>query len=1060
MSSLSKTEIDALFDEIDFDFKEGQKRSVDNNLCKPRIFNKRDPPFHLNIGRIKDELKEGHEVEVRYGYFFGKKFVPGVPKEAFYNILKVLNDAVPGVKPVESVDYIVQEGKSSVRIIEKKGKRTIQEKTKLDHKDIYDWGFRIAAASETPFSNPEKELDRYGEDMAGKVIRRKVRYTFLMNTRQWDLTIVTDPKSPHKDPIFEVEIEYFEDALDDPLGFEKRVEKDFKEGLRHLYKSSKENIMSMKSLNVLIENYNNLFNNCNSKNIKGRFYEIENKPQAFKFSHIFSGNDYHVTPKLDGLRRRIFIDVNGIFIINPGTRYAQQIAGPYSPTPETSIADTVMDTEYYNKTGEYEDSPKYFPFDVLIFDGVSYLSKPFSERISKARVINLDMFDFSKPFFRNGAPLGEKGNGTFFDSYAMCLEWQDEHPDIDFDGQIAQPENPPYKSFTTMKIKPLDEITVDLYTEIDDKGYVTLKSYTAVKKRDHALGADPRGMKVEKFGPDPIKWKEIRGSGPKKVKSGFIGEYNLLEEHPFIRFKGFRHDKVKPNFSKVVDSVKRSFYDDPITEDDLLGETLLAWRKWASLNKRNEISEYIPDNSRVLDIGVGRGGTLLAAAKKADDVYGIDPDKKNLKDLWKRINTAIEEGTSGWDEYLKDRVHTMVAKGQDTEKVLKFIETPVNAALSMFSLSFFFESEKDLDALVETIDQSVKNTKDQGGVVLVNFMDGDKVGDLLKSGKISTDLYTIKLGHKNKSDKKKVSSFKKKDDIPIGTPISIKFEKEKNPIFKYQEEWLAPFDLFKKKMEGKGFRVIKDKSLGENAVLPESNKEFADLNRTVVFQRGKVGGKGLVRQRVVYKEPEESRNIEELRPGKTAVMKLPIDPLEGKKYLNEGKYNRHGVEWDESSFLRSVLFSTSDEYQEADKEERDELVQEYREEIDGMLDKKLFGKLKKGNVQKRLAFDKLYTRVDDKIINGEKVAVEAGFIEYKGRVLNGAVGDEIGLVLTELDPNIKIYVVDESGKLLSQVGKGKEKVFIMKIGDYAYAPLEKKGASNKSFVSVATSKSS
>lgn len=1046
--SLSKSEIDAIFDEIDFNFSEHQRPNVVNETCKPRVFKSKPPVFNLNIGRIKDDLKDGAEVEVRYGYFIGKKFVPGVPKEAFYNLLESLNQKVKDVKPVETVDYIVnQQGKSTVRIIEKKGKRQIETKTRLDHKDLPAWGFRIASAQEEPLSEieKEKELDRYGDDMAGKVVRRKVRYTFPLEKRQWDLTIVTDPKSPHKDPIYEVEIEYTSSIKD----FEKRVEKDFKNGLQLLYKTSKNNILSMRDLDILMDNFNNLFDSCNSKKVSGRFFEIENKPGAFKFSNVFGGSEYHVTPKLDGLRRRIFIDVNGIYIVNPGTRYAQQIAGPYAPTPETAIADTVMDTEYYDKSDDYVDEPKYFPFDVLIFDGVSYLNKPFSERISKARAVNLPIFDFSKPFFKNGVRYTEEGEGTFFDSYAACVEWQDENPQLVFDGQIAQAEDPPYKSFTTMKIKPPEELTVDLFTEIDDKGYVTLKSYTSMKKRDIQLGADPRGMKVEKFGtgPDagkPIKWKQIRGSGPKKPKSGFIAEYHLLQDYPFVKFKGFRRDKVKPNFSTVVDSVRRSFYDDPITEEDLLGETLLPWRKWASANKRNEINIYIPEGSRILDIGVGRGGTLLAAAKRASQVYGIDPDKKNLQELWDRINTDVERGQrGGWDEFLMDRVDTKVAKGQDTEDIIKFIEDPVNAALSMFSLSFFFESEKDLDALVETIDQSVKNTTDQGGVVLVNFMDGERVGKELKDkGKLSTDLYTIKLGHKGKKDKNVIKDFKNSGDIFIGVPISIKFEKEKNPIFKYQEEWLAPYNIFLTKMKAKGFEPIKDLYLDENAILPESNKEFAKLNRTVVFKRGKLGGKGMQRQRVKYKEEKEEEFIKELQPGQIEEIKLPIDPLDGNVYLKDGVYIRRGVKWDESSFLRSYLSQAESEYRDSTVEEKEEMVTNLRKKLGDKLTKKVFGKLKAGNVQKRLAFDKLYTRVDDKIIGDQKVAVEAGYIEYTGRVANGPVGHEIAHVLSLLNKDVKIFIVDQTGKLLDSLGKGKEKIYIMKIGDYAYAPLE------------------
>src|SRR5690606_19860867 len=112
-----------------------------------------------------------------------------------------------------------------------------------------------------------------------------------------------------------------------------------------------------------------------------------------------------------------------------------------------------------------------------------------------------------------------------------------------------------------------------------------------------------------------------------------------------------------------------------------------------------------------------------------------------LNMLWERINE--NEATA---EQLEDKVVTLKTKGQNTDEILKFIETPVDVALSMFSLSFFYKSEKTLDALVETFDKAVASN----GTVIVNFMDGDRVGEMLKSKTIDNNLYKIKLGHKNK----------------------------------------------------------------------------------------------------------------------------------------------------------------------------------------------------------------------------------------------------------------------------------------------------------------------
>ena len=957
------TDIDKLFEEVDFNFAKRQISSAIpvNAACGPKIFPTNPPPFNLVLSKIKQELAKGSEVEVRYGFFVGRKFIAGVPKEAFYNLLQVLQKTGEAVV-TNTTDYIIE----NVRIVDQNGKKYVEKKTRLDYRDLEAWGLRISAATEEKLG--EMEADKY--DISSASIRRKMRYSFPMKTRRWDLTIVTDPNALDKDAIFEVEIEYFQDALNDKLGFEARVEKDFKDGLCHLYKTSKENIMSAVNLKILLANYNNLFD-CNKKNIMDRFNDLENKPQSFDLKNVFTGNKYYITPKLDGLRRRLFVDVNGIFIVSPGTRYVEQIAGPYAPTPELAVVDTVLDTEYYKG--------KYYPFDVLFCNGVSYLNSSFTDRISKSRVVNLDIFNFDKPFFST----------SFFDDYKKCLEWQSENPDLNFDGQIAQADMPPYKSLMTMKIKPLEEITVDLLTEIN-KGVVTLKSY------------DKNGLKIEKFGDGPIKWKEIKGDGESKPGTGFIAEYNLLAEHPWLKFKGYRNDKIKPNFSNVVTSVKHSFYKDPITQEDLLGETLTTWRKWASLNKRNEISEYIYPGSIILDIGVGRGGTLLAAAKAGAKVFGIDPSKKNLKDLWDRINKSIEEG-EGWTDELKENVMTMVAKGQDTKEIVKFVGNSADAIISMFSLSFFYESEKELDALIETIDMTLGND----GVVLFNFMDGERVGKLLlKDGKIDNDLYSIKLGHKGQKDPA-VAKFKESEKMGFGIPISITLKQEPDPIFKYQEEWLANFDLLASKMKDSGFKIVKDKFL-DDTILPESNTEFARLNRTVVFKRG-----GIIRNRVLYKADKEDDVVE-------------IGQLAVGKSERWGDYVRHGVEWDDSSFIASATFGMGLD------------VGDVRGKMHELMDSKLYAKLKDGNVKKRIAFDKLYTIDKAKFIDTDKQAFKASFKEYQNRLLSGPVGHESALLLTMLYP-IQIVVLDGS-RIVETIGKGETK-YVLKISNYAYSPL-------------------
>ena len=370
--------------------------------------------------------------------------------------------------------------------------------------------------------------------------------------------------------------------------------------------------------------------------------------------------------------------------------------------------------------------------------------------------------------------------------------------------------------------------------------------------------------------------------------------------------------------------------------------------------------------------------------------------------MWDRINKSIEEG-EGWTDELKENVMTMVAKGQDTKEIVKFVGNSADAIISMFSLSFFYESEKELDALIETIDMTLGND----GVVLFNFMDGERVGKLLlKDGKIDNDLYSIKLGHKGQKDPA-VAKFKESEKMGFGIPISITLKQEPDPIFKYQEEWLANFDLLASKMKDSGFKIVKDKFL-DDTILPESNTEFARLNRTVVFKRG-----GIIRNRVLYKADKEDDVVE-------------IGQLAVGKSERWGDYVRHGVEWDDSSFIASATFGMGLD------------VGDVRGKMHELMDSKLYAKLKDGNVKKRIAFDKLYTIDKAKFIDTDKQAFKASFKEYQNRLLSGPVGHESALLLTMLYP-IQIVVLDGS-RIVETIGKGETK-YVLKISNYAYSPL-------------------
>lgn len=918
--------------------------------------------FPRNFNPRQESKYEGHEFEIRFGTFDNKRFVPGVPKEYFYNLLNKMQEKMK-TEPVTSVTFINQEG---IRIIETGQSKTIDKKVNLTNTDYPEFGIRVSISHEE--KRDEKELKRFS-DYGSWTKRRKTRWSYTIGKRILDLTISTSPSRTGEITSYEVEIEYPESHA--------TLVQDYMTVTSHLQKSSLKNIMSDNSISVLISNFNGILSNKEFD----VFDRVENKPGSFDWSNVFYGGTYYLTPKLDGVRRRLFFDVNGVFEVAPGTRYARQIYRP------VAAVKTIIDAEFYNG--------KYYPFDILAVDGRSLLTNPFSYRLESLSTISFDLFA-EKPFF---------SSGNFYDGVVQSLKWMKDHNKMKFDGVIAQSNEPLYAGLQTMKIKPLEELTVDLYTRIDDMKQVRLYSWSkeGLKEENFSKPGEALSMKSE-LG----RYTTVNLKLPKNVKNDFIAEYRFIQKEPFLVFKGFRNEKINPNFHRIVDSVYKDYFITPVSFDDLTDKTLLPWRKWASSVKRKIINDFVPAGARVLDIGIGRGGTMQETARRASVVFGVDPDTKNIESLTTRI-----AATEGQERRLLDKIQILEGKGQETDKIIKFIGGPVDVVMSFFSLSFFYKSNKDLDAFVETCKMALSN----GGKVILMFMDGERTRRALIDKTVSP-LVSI------------TSSTENPPKDLVGVPITIDLLTEPDPIFRKQKEWLAPFDILSQKLIAAGFSRLgsSDGFLDKGAVLPPHNMAFAKMNRVVIFEKGE-------REQ---KLAQEDFQIKSLKVGEQDKI--------GTHWI------RFGVKWDESSFLRSFLYTVSDQYK---KDQSDSLVTSLRAELVKVCTRKVFDELKGGKVSKRLAFNLLFggekrgVLKADKVIDKQKrkqleeMAYKAAYDEYINRLKNGMVGHEAAGLLTLIYPNRKVITINDDDIEIDRVGKGSKTSYILKVGTYAYSPITK-----------------
>lgn len=925
-----QNEIDQLFEEAYALFE--QKQRVQPTISKDKlgtIDNGKSYSLTPHLKTISENGRNGKEIEVRFGWFEDTRFVPGVAKEYFYNLLNVFSGKMPEVKPVKTVTYI----KDNLRVLVGDSV-TAELKTVEQSFDDMEWGIRLSIAQETSKSVP-KDYDQWFK-------RIKNRWSFEIGARRFDLTIVDNGK----ETVYEVEIEY--DVMKD-----MNVYSDCSIVLHHMQKTHINQILLQTQIKQIIRNCNLLTvdpKKAKAPWVGNKFDSIENKPQSFNWNNVWNQSDiYFVTPKLDGLRRRIFFDNNGIFEVGPNSNYVRQIDNPISEQ-----VGTIIDTEYYNG--------KYYPFDILSSNGVSLLNEPFKTRYLQylVNVGYTKLFDYSKPFYF------QKG---FFGSIKSAQKWMLSNSSMKFDGFIAQSNEPIYSGIKTMKIKPLDELTVDLLTKIDEKGQVRLYSYNENGPVEENF--NPKNINDMKSELGRYTVKNLKLS--KKLDSGSIVEYRFVDKEPWLVYKGIRRDKITPNFHRIVNNVYKDFFVDPTSIDDLTDNTLLPWRKYASFIKRQQIDKFVSVGDRVLDIGIGRGGTLVETLKKASMVYGIDPNKDNISSLVERMDGDIS------------RVQLSNIRGQDTKEVIKFIGSPVNVVLSMFSLSFFYENDKTLKAFAKTCIDSVVST----GVIMIMFMDGGS----LKTLPFENKLVSIIVGKKPGE-------------------IVIDLLNESDPIFRKQREWLVDIDKLSEIFKESGFEIVENISMDDGANLPPLNLEFAKLNRMVVYKKA------------IEKIPaiDKVKMIEDMNI---------VNNVVGQDFAVGDKWIRHGVEWDNKSFVRAYAYTCF-------KKSTDDVVTILCQQLGEKCTGKEFAKLEGGKVKRRITYNLFGNGVSTKE-GAEKKAFET----YHQRCLDGTVGHEASALLNLIHPTRKIVIIDEEGMEMKRYGNGAKTSYIMKIGNYAYSPLSK-----------------
>lgn len=318
--------------------------------------------------------------------------------------------------------------------------------------------------------------------------------------------------------------------------------------------------------------------------------------------------------------------------------------------------------------------------------------------------------EYSKPFhsgktgikfyFKEFFPIGNTPE-TFAAAYKKAIKDATSHP-FGNDGFILTPIYTLHNPVDPKKLKMEGHLPLGKESNLCKIKPASQMSIDFIPTRDHRLICDYgvvfNGTDDFPFDPETnVDWESIPESDYGKVVE-FIPD--LTKDFPFLTYKHVRTDKVSPNTEYVA---KEDWEDiiNPVTPAVFLNEDYTRMRRQNQRVKTDLIAKY-PDQCIIVDIGMGQGADLYKYQTKAVKVICIEPDLKNRTELFRRIGTLKSSE--------QNKFIVLNVGGEDSNAILdtyisvkRQFPNSQTVVSAMLSLTFFWQSRKFLDSLLQTI---------------------------------------------------------------------------------------------------------------------------------------------------------------------------------------------------------------------------------------------------------------------------------------------------------------------------------------------------------------------
>ena len=478
---------------------------------------------------LRDVMRQGKgelEYEVRLGYMKESRFSPGLLKNDFRKIQKVLEERYGKSEENAEVVFYFEDGTRSVRNEQTK-KVKIYKKEKIRNFDfsIKDITFRAEVSLETI-------LD---ESLTSRVSLVKNRIsTSYKDARGF----IFDLRESLPDGPYEIEIEFNNDFVRNAL-LDKKITifPPLYELLEIIGSSSFLPLTSMIRNNVL-NSYHSIMRDRGAYFDKFRNEFKIKKPVNLPKNELESLGNYYVMPKLDGIRYFLFFDgvMKCSYLISDTEVFAYRFFN------DDIFTNCILDGELYEN--------EFYVFDVLNFPkkGLMFFNlKRMYDTIFRFDLIKKSFsdVDFLKivPYYSNT-----------IDAILNLVSFYD----YKTDGLIFVPKSGLYYS-PNYKYKPPKELTIDFVVKKNDQ---TNKFVLNVSSQENKL-IPFKGDNVVPF---------IGEIDEENIKDGKVYEMKWDYKKNTFKIVRERSDKLKPNFVKVTENIWKDIMD-PITVKTLVDST-------------------------------------------------------------------------------------------------------------------------------------------------------------------------------------------------------------------------------------------------------------------------------------------------------------------------------------------------------------------------------------------------------------------------------------------------------------------------------------------------------